>query len=299
MHLSMSLFKRKTKNEIVIPGQLQPAKTPDISGPQRVSGKWPLRKKFAMLGIAVVLIAAVGAGFWYWNQKSQSVAGDKSENLAQTDPKGDPDKDGLTNEQEAYYGTDANDPDSDNDGYSDGQEVASSHNPLGSGKLNKKGAEVVGDYSGVSLEKVFSADGSYLCNISLSQQDTPVKIVLKVQGEKIRQEMIPNFPDVNNDNLNPIVLVKNGSDIYFGSGSNDKGWLKLAYDEKNKAWTAAGVSLAGGLFISPEEVRKAEPEKVECKEAELQPSEFVIQSKYIIEPGMTYQQFQDKLKNTK
>ncbi len=298
----MTFFKRKNKNTVIIPTQataFQPAREPDISGPKNSSGSWPLRKKLAVLGIAVVVLAVAGTGYWYWNNKSSAVAGDKNQNLAQTDPKGDPDKDGLDNEKEAYYGTDANDPDSDNDGYSDGEEVASGHNPLGAGKLNKKGGQVTGDYSGVSLETVFSGQGSYLCNISLSQQDTPVKIVLKVLGDKIRQEMLPNFPDVNNENLNAIVLVKNGPDIYFGSGSNDKGWLKLAYDEKTKAWTAAGVSLAGGFMISPEEVRKSEPEKVECKAADLQPSEFVIQEKYIIEPGMTLKEFQDKVKNSK
>jgi hypothetical protein len=295
----MNLFKRKTKNQVAIRGEFQQAKLPDISGPQNVSGKWPLRKKLAILGVAVVVLLAGGSGYWYYAQHGKAVAGDTSQNLAQTDPQGDPDGDGLSNEKEAYYGTDANDPDSDNDGYSDGEEVASGHNPIGSGKLNKKGGSVVGDYSGVSLETVFAGEGSYLCNMSMSQQDTPVKIVLKVSGKNIRQEMIPNFPNENNSRLDPIVLVKNDQAVFFGSGSNDKGWLKLTYDNTAKAWTAAGVSLSGGLFISPEEVRKAEPDKVECNAAELQPSEFAIAEKYIIEPGMTYQQFQDKVKNTK
>lgn len=42
----------------------------------------------------------------------------------------DPDGDGLTNAQEAVYGTDPNDPDTDGDGVSDGVEVALGRNPL-------------------------------------------------------------------------------------------------------------------------------------------------------------------------
>lgn len=295
----MNIFKRKNKSQVILPGQFAAPKVPDISGPQKTSAKWSLRKKFAAIGIvALIALVSVG-GYWLWNEKSQAVAGDSSKNLAQTDPGGDPDKDTLANEKEEYYGTDANDPDSDNDGYSDGEEVASDHNPIGAGKLNKKGGSVVGEYSGVSLETVFSGNGSYLCSMSLSQQDTPVKIILKVQGQNIRQEMIPNLPDVDNSQLNTIVLIKNNDAVFFGSGSNDKGWLRLTYNEEVKAWTAAGVSLAGGFLISPEEVRKSEPEKVECKQSDLLPSEFVVLEKYEIEPGMTYEQFQDKIKNTR
>lgn len=47
----------------------------------------------------------------------------------------DPDNDGLTNLQEKIYKTDPNIPDSDNDGYNDGDEVKNGFNPLGEGKL--------------------------------------------------------------------------------------------------------------------------------------------------------------------
>jgi hypothetical protein len=52
-----------------------------------------------------------------------------------TDPTGDPDGDSLTNQEEAQYGTDANNPDSDGDGYKDGAEVEKGFNPLGTGNL--------------------------------------------------------------------------------------------------------------------------------------------------------------------
>lgn len=47
----------------------------------------------------------------------------------------DLDNDGLSDEEEAFYGTDPQNPDSDGDGYKDGEEVKNGYNPLGAGKL--------------------------------------------------------------------------------------------------------------------------------------------------------------------
>lgn len=47
----------------------------------------------------------------------------------------DQDNDGLTNAQEKIYKTDPNNPDTDKDGYSDGDEVKDGFNPLGEGKM--------------------------------------------------------------------------------------------------------------------------------------------------------------------
>ncbi len=44
-------------------------------------------------------------------------------------PDNDPDHDGLTNAQEAYWNTDPYNPDTDGDGFKDGEEVASGHDP--------------------------------------------------------------------------------------------------------------------------------------------------------------------------
>jgi len=49
----------------------------------------------------------------------------------------DQDQDGLSDDLEAYYGTDIYNPDTDNDTYLDGQEVANNYNPLGGGTLDK------------------------------------------------------------------------------------------------------------------------------------------------------------------
>ena len=47
----------------------------------------------------------------------------------------DSDQDGLSDEEEIFYGTDKNNPDSDGDSYLDGEEVKKGYNPLGEGKL--------------------------------------------------------------------------------------------------------------------------------------------------------------------
>lgn len=47
----------------------------------------------------------------------------------------DSDKDGLTDFVEAFYGTDPFNPDTDGDGYLDGEETATGYNPLDDGRL--------------------------------------------------------------------------------------------------------------------------------------------------------------------
>ena len=55
----------------------------------------------------------------------------------------DPDRDGLTGDEETQYGTDANNPDTDGDGYLDGTEVAFGYNPNGQGTLEQAAGPVV------------------------------------------------------------------------------------------------------------------------------------------------------------
>jgi hypothetical protein len=50
----------------------------------------------------------------------------------------DADGDGLSDDLEAYYGTEINNPDTDGDGYSDGEEIINGYDPVGPGKLIKE-----------------------------------------------------------------------------------------------------------------------------------------------------------------
>jgi hypothetical protein len=62
---------------------------------------------------------------------------DIEDELTQLEAEGerDADEDGLTASEESAYGTDPENPDSDGDGYLDGDEVNAGYNPLGSGRL--------------------------------------------------------------------------------------------------------------------------------------------------------------------
>jgi hypothetical protein len=79
--------------------------------------------------------------------------------LNSTDPKDakqDPDLDGLTNLEEYKYQTDPQNPDTDGDGYKDGEEVKNGYNPKGPGKLveetktseSEKFSTMEGDWQG-------------------------------------------------------------------------------------------------------------------------------------------------------
>ncbi len=57
------------------------------------------------------------------------VASEGTQRLAEEDPNGDADQDGLINADEALWGTDAYTADTDGDGYLDGDEVTNQHNP--------------------------------------------------------------------------------------------------------------------------------------------------------------------------
>src|SRR3989344_3735121 len=79
--------------------------------------------------MALIAVFLVIFGFNYikinLNDNPGNKAGDISLNLDE-----DWDKDGLNNKEESYWNTDPNNPDTDGDGYLDGEEVASGHDPL-------------------------------------------------------------------------------------------------------------------------------------------------------------------------
>jgi len=79
----------------------------------------------------------------------------------------DPDGDGLSNAEEAFWNTDPLDDDTDNDGFKDGEETISGHNPLVPGPNDEIGQENLTDHlsklvvSGLYAGALDPASGSY------------------------------------------------------------------------------------------------------------------------------------------
>lgn len=105
----------------------------DLSGfnlPAEVSNGQEMRKVLSDLGFNVAALPVAE------NAKVSKVRTSASTNAVDdTATDDDPDDDGLDNTEELFYGTDANHPDSDGDGVSDGEEVANGQNPKGDGGL--------------------------------------------------------------------------------------------------------------------------------------------------------------------
>jgi hypothetical protein len=95
--------------------------------PQKKSGK------FNIITAVLLLIIGVFLGGWLVLKSKISRADllqELAQNLQNQDLKNDDDKDGLENWEEKVHQTDPNDPDTDKDGYLDGEEVASGFDPL-------------------------------------------------------------------------------------------------------------------------------------------------------------------------
>ncbi len=119
------------------------------------------KKKKPVLFAGIIIVAVLvlgGVGYFVFtglskkptNTSNTTTQANQASNTANTtntatnttntptvnDPTGDPDGDALTNQEEARYGTDPNNPDSDGDTFKDGAEVEKGFNPLGAGKLS-------------------------------------------------------------------------------------------------------------------------------------------------------------------
>jgi hypothetical protein len=98
------------------------------------------RRVVIVIGIIIVLSILLAIGLFFVTslnkeQAAQPTPDATTSNAGLTssttvDPLADPDNDNLNNAQEALWGTNPNNPDTDGDGYKDGEEVANCHNPL-------------------------------------------------------------------------------------------------------------------------------------------------------------------------
>ncbi len=75
-------------------------------------------------------------------------------------PDVDVDRDGLTNKEESYWNTDFQNPDTDGDGFKDGEEVASGHNPLkpGPDDLLNKSKNITANISNLIIGGLYTKD---------------------------------------------------------------------------------------------------------------------------------------------
>lgn len=103
--------------------------------------------KFAMIAIALVLIAILGIGGFYLYKKGNAPQPESSStptpvaSVPVVDKNLDSDKDGLPDTVEKVLGTDINKADTDGDGFTDLQEVKSGYSPLIVGSVGKYSPE--------------------------------------------------------------------------------------------------------------------------------------------------------------
>ena len=196
----------------------------------KTSSKLP-SKKFVIA--VLVALAIVVISFFVSQQPPVTktpISKNDTEELKENDPATkDSDKDGLYDWEENLWGTDANDPDTDGDGISDGEEVAQNRNPLVSGPN-----DLLYDNSGLILP------GSTEEEISEAKKEF-YSMFLKEQGDEIREmtvlALMQNFDKeefINRDEytLNDLNLSSKNDDEFIRSYGNTLGEIFARYANK-------------------------------------------------------------------
>lgn len=116
----------------------------------------------------------------------------------------DTDNDGLTDEEEKIYGTSIINPDTDGDGYLDGEEVNGGYNPLGQGKLNQNNKKPITD---IKDKAGFGIDDSFLIGL------TPSEVYMKCYEETQNLNADKAIACVTEKNLKDIESIANGENL--------------------------------------------------------------------------------------
>lgn len=95
---------------------------------ERLSG---IQKGLIVGVVVILLLALLGGGYWIYTAFYDSgITIGTSADPVEVSPDIDTDQDGLTDARESTIGTDPANPDSDGDGYADGEEVKNGFSPL-------------------------------------------------------------------------------------------------------------------------------------------------------------------------
>lgn len=184
--------------------------------------------------IAVLVALAIVVISFFTSQQSpvtkNSVSKNETETLKENGPATkDSDSDGLYDWEENLWGTDANDPDTDGDGTSDGEEVAQNRNPLIAGPN-----DLLYDNSGLVLP------GSTEEEMSEAKKEF-YSMFLEQRGEEIREmtllALTQNFDKkefINREKyvLNDLNLSSKNDDEFIRSYGNALGEIFARYADK-------------------------------------------------------------------
>lgn len=120
--IDTGMHAQPTPTQTVQQSILSEVEQEELFGRERLS-TW---QKVLIVAVALITLAIVaGAGYWVYTTVTSPVAPDTNTNTSV-----DTDHDGLTDAQERVYGTDPHNPDTDGDGYKDGEEVKNGYSPL-------------------------------------------------------------------------------------------------------------------------------------------------------------------------
>ncbi len=270
-------------------GPVPPA--PYFQTPQKKRGGfWKVATGVVIAGVAVLVIWTVVTRRPGSETVPATVLSTTDENLSTDigDEQADPDGDKLTNADEKKYNTNPSDPDTDKDGFNDGQEVASGYNPNGSGRLsleaptdspittdpNRQTLVNTPELTGTPLATVFSGKGSFSCQVTggTVEQNT---VTVKVKDGKVRQET-----PVNGSTL---VFIIVGRDFYMNGFEGAK-YMKLEFDVTTGIATGEGARVKNGIFASEPLILASDPSKVACEQVAIADKEYEVSADQLVSP---------------
>src|SRR3989344_948550 len=163
--LDKSQIRGPAQPKVLARPEARPQVPPAVRPPEKSVSKEPFfvnKKGIVVLAIAALVIAALAGAGWYayglLSSRPASMGTESPVNTNQPPETLDTDRDGLSDEEEALYGTDINkidtdldgltdrdevkvfktdpnNPDTDGDTYLDGEEVRAGYDPKGEGRL--------------------------------------------------------------------------------------------------------------------------------------------------------------------